>query len=133
MPPCLAGLENCRWPGRCQVVPLGPSLTLFLDGAHTVESVDFCLRWFREARRAQVPPGTRPWPVLLFNCMGDRRPELMLSQLAEHPFRTALFTTNRVADDKSPYSGERRTPRQETAGTVPRTRLRLAGLLHPKK
>uniref|UniRef100_A0A131XYQ1 Folylpolyglutamate synthase n=2 Tax=Ixodes ricinus TaxID=34613 RepID=A0A131XYQ1_IXORI len=100
------GLENCRWPGRCQVVPLGPSLTLFLDGAHTVESVDFCLRWFREARRAQVPPGTRPWPVLLFNCVGDRRPELMLSQLAEHPFRTALFTTNRVADDKSPYSDQ---------------------------
>ncbi|CAN7942549.1 unnamed protein product [Ixodes hexagonus] len=101
------GLEDCRWPGRCQVVPMGPGLTLFLDGAHTAESVGFCLRWFRDACRSQaLPPGVAPCPVLLFNCMGDRRPELLLSQLADHPFRMALFTTNRLADTKSPYSDQ---------------------------
>lgn len=98
------GLRDCRWPGRCQVVPQGPGLTLFLDGAHTAESVGFCLRWFRDASRAQALPNARP--VLLFNCMGDRQPELLLSQLAEHPFHMALFTTNRVADIKSPYSDQ---------------------------
>ena len=37
-----SGLEQCVWPGRCQIfdhhTPEGS--TYFLDGAHTVESVE---------------------------------------------------------------------------------------------
>lgn len=42
------GLENTRWPGRCQVVedPKHPRTTWFLDGAHTHESLDYCFQWF---------------------------------------------------------------------------------------
>lgn len=28
-----------RWPGRCQILPVGEKLTFYLDGAHTVESI----------------------------------------------------------------------------------------------
>jgi len=42
------GLQNVRWPGRCQTIP-DPGhkrLTWFLDGAHTPESLDCCMQWF---------------------------------------------------------------------------------------
>ncbi|KZP02848.1 Mur ligase, partial [Athelia psychrophila] len=41
------GLEQVRWPGRCQIIqdPKGRT-TWFLDGAHTIESLDCCIRWF---------------------------------------------------------------------------------------
>lgn len=103
-----AGLEQCRWPGRCQVVPAGPGLTLYLDGAHTEDSINCCLRWWREAAASeQQALGTKVQVrrILLFNCIGDRRPEVLLSYLADEPFHTALFTPNRLTIDKSPYSG----------------------------
>jgi folylpolyglutamate synthase len=46
--PYIDGLQNVRWPGRCQTVP-DPDhkgITWFLDGAHTSESLDCCMRWF---------------------------------------------------------------------------------------
>lgn len=53
--PVIAGLENARWPGRCQQV-IDPArdgtganagkTTWFLDGAHTVESLKACAQWF---------------------------------------------------------------------------------------
>ncbi|CAM9998224.1 unnamed protein product, partial [Choristocarpus tenellus] len=44
------GLRECAWPGRCQVVQPRefPELTLYLDGAHTHQSMHMCLTWFRE-------------------------------------------------------------------------------------
>jgi folylpolyglutamate synthase len=53
--PFVAGLENARWPGRCQQI-IDPArdgtrasvgkTTWFLDGAHTVESLKACAEWF---------------------------------------------------------------------------------------
>ena len=42
------GLENARWPGRCQEVvdPTHPGTTWYLDGAHTKDSLEFCAAWF---------------------------------------------------------------------------------------
>lgn len=42
------GLVTARWPGRCQTVfdPKCTSLTWYLDGAHTVESLLCCMQWF---------------------------------------------------------------------------------------
>lgn len=101
------GLEDCCWPGRCQVMPLGPGMTLFLDGAHTSESVQYCLRWFREASKTEACSLNtgQVCQVLLFNCMGDRRPEMLLTYLADHPFHMALFVPNRLTLNKSTYSG----------------------------
>ena len=41
-------LETAFWPGRCQVVPAleTAGATYFLDGAHTIESIQFCVRWY---------------------------------------------------------------------------------------
>ncbi|CAN0064306.1 unnamed protein product, partial [Ascophyllum nodosum] len=42
------GLSECSWPGRCQVFrpPDFPPLTVYLDGAHTEQSMHACLQWF---------------------------------------------------------------------------------------
>ncbi|XP_075735251.1 folylpolyglutamate synthase, mitochondrial isoform X3 [Rhipicephalus microplus] len=103
------GLEQCRWPGRCQIVPAGQGMTLYLDGAHTEESVHYCVRWWREAAASEqcaLGANVQVHRVLLFNCMGDRRPEVLLSYLAEEPFHVALFTPNRLTVSKSPYSDQ---------------------------
>ncbi|CAM9818258.1 unnamed protein product [Ectocarpus sp. 12 AP-2014] len=44
------GLSCCVWPGRCQVFrpPAFPSVTMYLDGAHTEQSMRACLGWFVE-------------------------------------------------------------------------------------
>jgi folylpolyglutamate synthase/dihydropteroate synthase len=52
-PDAAFGLANVKWPGRCQKVsdPVQKRLNWFLDGAHTEESLECCVRWFvsREA------------------------------------------------------------------------------------
>lgn len=42
------GLEKARWPGRCQEVtdPNRAGIVWFLDGAHTIESLTACTKWF---------------------------------------------------------------------------------------
>lgn len=45
------GLERARWPGRCQVVRdpkkgVREGVKWWLDGAHTVESLEECGKWF---------------------------------------------------------------------------------------
>ena len=44
----IQGLKAAKWPGRCQTVsdPKHPPTVWFLDGAHTVESLDCCIQWF---------------------------------------------------------------------------------------
>ena len=42
------GLKATKWPGRCQTVadPRFERTTWFLDGAHTLESLDCCMQWY---------------------------------------------------------------------------------------
>jgi folylpolyglutamate synthase/dihydropteroate synthase len=44
------GLEEASWPGRAQVlqVPDLPLATIYLDGAHTPESLLVCAEWFQK-------------------------------------------------------------------------------------
>jgi folylpolyglutamate synthase len=44
----VVGLRDCKWQGRCEVVTVDGSqnLTLFVDGAHTPESIEACAKWF---------------------------------------------------------------------------------------
>ncbi len=44
----IEGLKSAKWPGRCQTVtdPKFSSTVWFLDGAHTVESLVCCMKWF---------------------------------------------------------------------------------------
>ena len=42
------GLATTKWPGRCQTVldANRKDVTWYLDGAHTVESLECCMLWF---------------------------------------------------------------------------------------
>ena len=42
------GLVSTKWPGRCQTVkdPRRADFTWYLDGAHTLESLECCASWF---------------------------------------------------------------------------------------
>ncbi|XP_077546439.1 folylpolyglutamate synthase, mitochondrial-like isoform X1 [Haemaphysalis longicornis] len=107
------GLEQCRWPGRCQAVPCGRGLTLYLDGAHTEESLQCCIRWWREASAAEqhsLGAEVKVRRMLLFNCRGDRRPEVLLSLLAGEPFDVALFSPNRLGITNNPHADQTDIP-----------------------
>ena len=96
------GLEKTTWPGREQIVrdEHSKNLTFYLDGAHTEESMRTCAEWFSahvNAKRKkdeqddncynndgkQTPTGQHKQKmchsVLLFNCMEERSPKVLLS------------------------------------------------------
>ncbi|SJX64029.1 related to tetrahydrofolylpolyglutamate synthase (met6+) [Sporisorium reilianum f. sp. reilianum] len=113
------GLEEARWPGRCQTVPSsrqGLALTWYLDGAHTTDSLSVCLGWFTaiQQRREQAKRNKR---IFVFNCTNGRSAHELLSSvldaverglggqpsddgggsrysLANDYFDQAIFTTN---------------------------------------
>ncbi|KAG9011533.1 Folylpolyglutamate synthetase [Tulasnella sp. JGI-2019a] len=76
IPEFIAGLENTRWPGRCQQVtdPRQPGLTWFLDGAHTVESLAACTKWYfaPDTGFRNTVDGSSRRRVLIFNCTSGR-------------------------------------------------------------
>lgn len=45
--PVVSGLADTEWPGRNQTLKHG-AVTYFLDGAHTMRSMQACVHWFRE-------------------------------------------------------------------------------------
>lgn len=98
----ISGLENAKWPGRCQTVsdPKYKSITWYLDGAHTAESVLCCTRWFVNSRvglrsfptsAGIVANGTsdltaekfRCTRVLIFNCTKGRSGLELLGTMLE--------------------------------------------------
>lgn len=113
------GLEDARWPGRCQTVPTarpGLGLTWYLDGAHTTDSLSVCLGWFTALQQRKVGE-KRNKRVFVFNCTNGRSAHELLSsvldavekgldgetatsagdaryQLAKDYFDQAIFTTN---------------------------------------
>ncbi|CAA7259893.1 unnamed protein product [Cyclocybe aegerita] len=83
------GLVNTRWPGRCQTVvdPKRLRSTWYLDGAHTVESLECCMQWFVSPgvgiplqKAADLSTSTR---VLIFNCTSGRSGESFLGRMIE--------------------------------------------------
>ncbi|KZV77182.1 FolC bifunctional protein [Peniophora sp. CONT] len=81
----IEGLKNTKWPGRCQTVsdPRHTSTTWFLDGAHTVESLDCCMQWFASSDAALRPAAIseRPERVLIFNCTHGRSGQRFLGTM----------------------------------------------------
>lgn len=43
-------LLNCYWPGRCQTL-CHRNMTLYIDGAHTIDSLQLCVDWFNSNTR----------------------------------------------------------------------------------
>lgn len=82
------GVESCFWPGRCHQVRKG-NKRIFLDGAHTVESIEICSKWFQTCQRKSNPK------ILIFNATGDRDTRKLLTILAKHTdFDRVFFAPN---------------------------------------
>ncbi|KAI6030998.1 Mur ligase [Pisolithus marmoratus] len=98
----ITGLENAKWPGRCQTVldPKYHNITWYLDGAHTSESLHYCAHWFVNPRVGLYNPPTSATPtvngvsgltaetslctrVLIFNCTKGRSGLNLLSTILE--------------------------------------------------
>ncbi|UJR30505.1 hypothetical protein I4U23_018036 [Adineta vaga] len=83
----LQGLATCRWSGRNEIVETN-SATYYLDGAHTIESIDQCKTWFMNCTLKQE---TSTRNILLFYCSNDRKPEILLQPLMTCKFDCIAF------------------------------------------
>ncbi|CAO3594937.1 unnamed protein product [Absidia cylindrospora] len=107
---CLEGLKNVTWPGRGQQLPIentkyalkvanGKTMIWYLDGAHTMESLGVCTKWFKNVSTNDNEGNTNVSRILIFNCTNGRDgPRLLgaLSQLQSSTmaFDHIIFTTN---------------------------------------
>jgi len=116
-PTTLRALADAAWPGRCQRLlwsrPTGSggsgtgtsasdtckgnrAIEFFLDGAHTPQSLEATVEWFRSKTSTSTSTNTstgtstgttggnadrRPLPILVFNCSHERNPVELLELL----------------------------------------------------
>lgn len=112
--PEIKALEKAFWPGRCQIVAAARTAgaTYFLDGAHTIESIQFCVRWYLNEVLSSNEPR-----VLIFNCTNGRSGHTLLHTLKEELeqiipkesvptfFSRVYFCTNNTYADGGSASG----------------------------
>lgn len=81
----VAGLKAAKWPGRCQTVadPINGNLTWYLDGAHTIESLDCCMDWFLNPGVGVDSEGnfSQTKRILIFNCTSGRSSQTFLKTI----------------------------------------------------
>ncbi|KAL4219103.1 hypothetical protein ACF0H5_021686 [Mactra antiquata] len=88
------GLEQCQWLGRSQKLEES-GCTFYLDGAHTVESIEECVDWFsNESSKDAIKFGGEVYRVLIFNTTGDRNTASLLTPLINCHFDAVLFCPN---------------------------------------
>uniref|UniRef100_A0AAX7ULS0 Folylpolyglutamate synthase n=1 Tax=Astatotilapia calliptera TaxID=8154 RepID=A0AAX7ULS0_ASTCA len=88
------GLADAKWPGRTQTLK-HEEVTYFLDGAHTMRSMQACVQWFREtAAEHERSASGAVARVLLFNATGERDSAAMLKLLVTCHFDFAVFCPN---------------------------------------
>lgn len=97
------GLASCKWPGRTQILRCSVA-DFFLDGAHTLESIQSCISWFK------YMTGKRNGPkILIFNTTGKRDSSEFLFSLKSLHFEKAYFVPNyagiQTADDTANSAG----------------------------
>uniref|UniRef100_A0A669F938 Folylpolyglutamate synthase n=1 Tax=Oreochromis niloticus TaxID=8128 RepID=A0A669F938_ORENI len=93
-PIMVKGLADAQWPGRTQTLKHG-EVTYFLDGAHTMRSMQACVQWFREtAAQHERSASGAVARVLLFNATGERDSAAMLKLLVTCHFDFAVFCPN---------------------------------------
>jgi len=90
-----AALEDCRWPGRTQVLRRGRTV-YYIDGAHTVDSCQAAASWVRS--KLPHPSSTQGGPCrvsMIFNCTGDRLPADLLQPFVDQlDFDQVVFCPN---------------------------------------
>ncbi|XP_023253653.1 folylpolyglutamate synthase, mitochondrial [Seriola lalandi dorsalis] len=93
-PIMVKGLADTEWPGRNQTLRHG-AVTYFLDGAHTMRSMQACVQWFRETAAQHERNATGSVArVLLFNATGERDSAAMLKLLVPCQFDFVVFCPN---------------------------------------
>ncbi|XP_075935663.1 folylpolyglutamate synthase, mitochondrial isoform X2 [Anarhichas minor] len=93
-PIMIKGLADTEWPGRNQTLKHG-AVTYFLDGAHTMRSMQACVHWFRETAAKHERNSSGPVArVLLFNATGERDSAVLLKLLVPCHFDFAVFCPN---------------------------------------
>ena len=108
-PEYIQGLANCRWPGRYQTLESGFKTRYFLDGAHTLESIELCLQWFQSASKDRISKdreeSTQSYEsvqkILIFNCTGQREPSVLVRPFMVQDFNVVLFTPNKIEERKT--------------------------------
>ncbi|XP_022322466.2 folylpolyglutamate synthase, mitochondrial-like isoform X1 [Crassostrea virginica] len=95
LPPAVTeGLKQCRWDGRNQRIHK-KGITYYLDGAHTLESVQQCIEWFKRASAEESKElGGRVIRILVFNSTGDREANVLIEPLVNCGFDAAVFCPN---------------------------------------
>ncbi|CAB1321773.1 unnamed protein product [Coregonus sp. 'balchen'] len=93
-PIMVKGLEATEWPGRSQTLRHGP-VTYYLDGAHTMGSMQACVHWFSQETQQEESSNRGPViRVLLFNTTGERDSAAILKLLEPCQFDFAVFCPN---------------------------------------
>ncbi|CAH0559595.1 unnamed protein product [Brassicogethes aeneus] len=86
-------MENCKWPGRFEIRSRN-NICYFLDGAHTIDSINVCNKWFEEKTKSSPKK-----KVLMFNLTGDRDSGKILSKLHAQKFDLVAFVPNQSKND----------------------------------
>ncbi|XP_040899285.1 folylpolyglutamate synthase, mitochondrial-like [Toxotes jaculatrix] len=89
----LKGLQETEWLGRNQKLKCG-SVTYYLDGAHTTESMQACVCWFRQEMLQRDQTQGPALTILLFNTTGERDSTALLRLLQPCQFDYVLFCPN---------------------------------------
>ncbi|KAG2235237.1 hypothetical protein INT48_004704 [Thamnidium elegans] len=96
------GLKSVTWPGRGQKLAVADTkynktvdnVTWYLDGAHTIESLETCADWFQTTVK-KTNDATR---ILVFNCTHGRDSDRLLSIITkiqpQVQFDHVIFSTN---------------------------------------
>ncbi|KXT04381.1 hypothetical protein AC578_3582 [Pseudocercospora eumusae] len=103
----VTGLETTKLGGRCDMRPDArlPSLTWYIDGGHTLESIEVAGQWFAErTAKAEAEGGQR---ILLFNqqtrdasSLATRLQNTLAGALEDaHAFKHAIFCPNTTYKD----------------------------------
>ncbi|PPJ52406.1 hypothetical protein CBER1_10421 [Cercospora berteroae] len=98
----IKGLEETRLGGRCDLRPdtTKPNVTWYIDGGHTLESIDVAGRWF--ASKTANIPATNAHRILIFNqqtrdasSLAQHLHETLATAVKDnHPFKHAIFCPN---------------------------------------
>ncbi|KAJ2590337.1 Folylpolyglutamate synthetase [Coemansia sp. RSA 1722] len=114
------GIRLASWPGRSQtfVSPRHHNLTWHVDGAHTVESMTACAKWFAGERATWSGQS-----VLLFNAAHERSFDDLLQTLKKHAgkgeFVEAIFCPNLTSradsQNSTVHKDEKLTQQHESA------------------
>jgi len=100
------GLETTKWPGRAQVYydKDQKNIKWNLDGAHTVESLEACTKWFKQVIEKADESFSKEYS-LVFNCTNGRQGIVLLKPVIDifkpYSFKNVIFTTNTTYTEAS--------------------------------